>query len=392
MKIRSDDSNPFDGVICFGGVDWWYHNRGHYDLQMMREFSRKIPVLYINSIGMRAPKVCEGGMFFKRVIRKLKSLARGLVKVNSMFHVFSPVTLPGGGKKGILKTISQLALSLQVRVAARRCGIVNPLIWIAIPTAEPMLNYLTPARLIYQRTDRFENFAGVNREQICKHDFILKQQANLVLFCSRELYEDEKDACDNAFFIDHGVDFERFATAGQKSQQSGGGPADMSTIARPRIGFIGGLDSHTFDPDLFCTIATKLPDKQFILVGGCSLPDDWCTLPNVHQLGQKPYDCVADYMAACDILIMPWNQSDWIKACNPVKMKEYLAVGRPIVSTDFPEVHFYTPQIQIAGTSTSFSKSIEDAIDNPGNSDRRRDRVRDHTWKKKANQVWRAIG
>ncbi len=70
------DRRAFDGVVCFGGSDWWYHNRAHYDLQMMRELRKRVPVLYVNSIGVRVPKLSEGGMFVRRVRRKLKSFAR----------------------------------------------------------------------------------------------------------------------------------------------------------------------------------------------------------------------------------------------------------------------------------------------------------------------------
>ena len=58
-KANSTPVRLCDGVICFGGEDWWYHNRGHFDMQMMRELSRRVPVLYVNSIGMRVPKVGE---------------------------------------------------------------------------------------------------------------------------------------------------------------------------------------------------------------------------------------------------------------------------------------------------------------------------------------------
>ena len=85
----------FDGIICFGGEDWWYHNRGHFDMQMMREASKQLPVLYVNSIGVRQHSSGEGSMFFVRIWRKLKSVLRGLVRVRPLFHVFSPVSSPG---------------------------------------------------------------------------------------------------------------------------------------------------------------------------------------------------------------------------------------------------------------------------------------------------------
>ena len=382
---------PFDGVICFGGVDWWYHNRGHYDIQMMREFSARIPVIYVNSIGMRAPRVSEGAMFFRRVIRKLKSLRQGLVRVRENFCVYSPATLPGGGQGPVAAAFARKALSFQVRLAARRCGIRRPLVWVACPPAATVIDDLKPARLVYQRTDRFENFKGVDAERIGSFDRLLKNRSDLVLFCSRELYDNEKNDCRAAAFVDHGVDYERFEAAGIAADERGAEPDDVAHIPRPRVGFVGGIDVHTFDPPLFIEIARGLPDVQFIMVGGSTMDEGWYPLPNVHFLGQRPYQQVADYMAACDVLIMPWNKSEWIQACNPVKMKEYLAVGRPVVSTYFREIEYYKEHIAVATDGPSFVAAIRHAIDHPGAAAARRERVKRHTWTAKAESVWNRL-
>ena len=381
------ETKQYDGIICFGGVDWWYHNRGHYDLQMMREFSRHVPVLYVNSIGMRPPKVGEGAMFFTRIKRKLKSLFRGLVKVRDNFSVFSPATLPGGGNGPVGAFLAKSALALQVRIAARRCGIRRPLVWVACPPAEAVTDSLNPARLVYQRTDRFEDFAGVNPDRIRGFDSRLKARADIVLFCARELYEAEKEQNAGSMFVDHGVDFSHFARAGELFDEKGAEPQDIKDIPHPRVGFIGGIDAHTFDPDLFVKVASDLADVSFIMIGACSLPSGWCPHDNVHLLGQRPYEEVAGYMAACDVLIMPWNQSDWIKACNPVKMKEYLAVGRPVVSTYFPEVDYFSDHISVARTADEFAQLIRTHLADRGDATGRRDRVRSHTWEAKADLV-----
>ncbi len=170
----------FDGVICFGDSDWWYHNRGHYDIQMMRQLARRVPVLYVNSIGVRVPRVSEGGMFVNRVRRKLHSLLRGLVTVERNFSVFSPLVMPG--KTGM--ACSRMLMLLQVRWAARRLGIRRPLVWVVCPPAGQIVDALRPAGVVYQRTDAYENFPGVDREMIRGLDLRMKERADLTLFCS----------------------------------------------------------------------------------------------------------------------------------------------------------------------------------------------------------------
>ncbi len=365
-----------DGIICFGGVDWWYHNRGHYDIQMMRELSKRVPVLYVNSIGMRTPNLGEGKVFFKRVSRKLQSWRRGLSLVRKNFGVLSPLSIPVFQQTEWGKRI----LADQVQDAALRMGIKNPLLWIACPPAAEVIDKIASRGIAYQRTDRMEHFPGVNTEQIRNYDRELKKRADLTLFCSTSVFEDESSECSSASFVDHGVDYTSFVSADDSDE-----PDDVRAIARPRVGFVGGIDAHTFDPDLFVQVATGMTDCSFVLVGGCSLPEGWCELDNVHFLGRKQYEDVASYMAACDVLIMPWNQSPWIKACNPVKLKEYLAVGRPVVSTPFDELSRYADYVTVAEDADDFIRGIRTGLESTPNVARLRERVKDETWAAKAD-------
>ncbi|MBK7405907.1 MAG: glycosyltransferase [Phycisphaerales bacterium] len=365
----------FDGVICFGGEDWWYHNRGHFDMQMMRELSRVVPVLYVNSIGMRVPRVGEGSMFLKRVLRKLKSLKRGLVRVRDNFFVASPLVAPAGLGAGL----NRAALAFQVRAFARRAGIRRPIVWVACPPGAEVVDRLHPVGVVYQRTDRFEAFHGVNPDRIKGFDTLLKDRADMTVFCSSWLMGQEQAACRSAEFIDHGCDYDAFSRAGQAPAE----PADLAPIPQPRVGFVGGIDAHTFDPRLFAEAAALVPEAQFVLVGGCSLPEGWISLPNVHLLGKRDYEHVPNYMSACDVLIMPWNRNEWIQACNPIKLKEYLAVGRPIVSTPFPELARFEALIAVAETPAAYADAIRAAIADPGDSDPRRARVERETWEAK---------
>jgi len=381
MLNRSSNQYDFDGVICFGGEDWWYHNRGHYDMQIMRQMSTRMPVLYVNSIGMRTPSPGEGRMFFSRVRRKMRSMRRGLVSVGDNLWVYSPFIVPS--KLGI--ALGGPLVSRAVRAAAARRGITRPLVWVACPTAAGLLESLDPAAVVYQRTDRYECFKDVDADRIVALDGWLKARADLTVFCSTALYEAEAEDCRRATYADHGVDFDRFVAATVQ-------PPDMEDLGRPRVGFVGGIDAHTFDAELFLNVARQLPEAQFALVGACSLPQGWCELPNVSLLGQRPYERVPAYMAACDVLIMPWNRSPWIEACNPVKLKEYLAVGRPIVSTRFAELRHYEGVVNVATDADAFAAAIRAALGDPGDPSPRRERVRGESWSSRVDEILGVLG
>jgi len=372
-------ARSFDGIICFGGEDWWYHNRGHYDMQMMRKLSQQFPVLYVNSLGMRIPKLKEGATFFLRLNKKIRSLMRGLRIPFKNFGVLSLWNIPGLQNNPLLKML----MSHQAKRAAKKLGIRSPLVWINCPPAVELLDSIPHEYLVYQRTDRYEKFPDIDIENIKSYDLKLKREADITLFCSSLLFEEESADCKRALFVDHGVDYQIFNDAADRHRE----PQELKKIPHPRIGFIGGIEAFLFDSKLFLEVAGSLKDYSFILVGDSALPKNWCNLSNVYQLGQRPYEEVADYMAASDVLIMPWNKNDWIKACNPVKLKEYLAVGKPVVSTWFYELKRYGGFVSIAENAHDFIMAIKKALASPQDPDFLRERVKDETWEKKAEMV-----
>jgi glycosyltransferase involved in cell wall biosynthesis len=371
------DKETFDGIICLGGEDWWYHNRGHFDFQIMRRLAQKWPVLFVNSLGVRMPDLGDKKLFAERIGRKLKSLKRGVVHVENQFWVFSPAVLPGA--RGAMLT--NWALSPQIRMAARRAGIKRPLLWVHCPAGAAMMTKIPNAAIVMQRTDRFEAFPEGDPALLTKQIKSIKAVADLTVYAAPHLMQEESGQVKRQVLVTHGVDLERFVSAGLGGAPE---PDDLRGVRRPRVGFIGGIDAHTFDPDLFLGTAARLPHAEFVMIGGSSLPKDWCTLPNVRFLGRKPYDEIADYMAAMDVLIMPWNGSDWIKACNPVKLKEYLAVGRPVVTRDFAALDGFRDLVRTAGDSESFAREIRLALNEPYNADEARRRVATETWDAKA--------
>src|SRR3989339_2109138 len=88
------NGREYDSVVCFAGQDWWYHNRAHSDVQIMRNLSDRIKVLFVNSIGMRMPSPGKSSDFLGKIVRKLSSISKGLVKVSDNMWVFSPIMLP----------------------------------------------------------------------------------------------------------------------------------------------------------------------------------------------------------------------------------------------------------------------------------------------------------
>ncbi len=385
MNFRPDpELRDFDGIICIGGEDWWYHNRGHFDFQIMRRFAQQMPVLFVNSLGVRMPSVADTSQFATRISRKLKSLSRGLVRVENQFYVLSPASMPGPlGQK-----LSSFALAPQIKRAARRAGINKPVLWMHCPAGAPLISELSPVATVMQRTDRFEAFPEGDPVVLAAQIAAIKSAADLVVYCAPHLMAEESGSVKRQLLVTHGVELDAFIAAGQNKDAD---PVDVAGIARPRAGFIGGIDAHTFDPALFLAAVRQLPHVSFVMIGGSSMPERWCAYPNVHFLGRKPYESVASYMAAMDVLLMPWNKSDWIKACNPIKLKEYLAVGRPVVTTDFPALAPWRDLVHVADDGVSFATAIRAGLAVGPAPSVVMDRLKSETWDAKADLILEAI-
>ncbi|WP_319417173.1 glycosyltransferase [Marispirochaeta aestuarii] len=377
-------SGLYDGIICFGGEDWWYHNRGHFDLQMMREFSQNVPVLYINSLGMRIPRVNKDGAFLSRIFRKIRSMLKNFVRINDSFGVLSLISIPGYNHIWIIKKI----MLYSIKRAQKKMGIDCPVIWAALPSCITLLNNIPYKALIYQRTDRFETEEDVDYTYSKNLDLNMKKRADITVFCTRHVYTAEKSACRDSVYIDHGVDFQKFAGAGDNNQY----PDDLpKRNGKKIVGYVGGMDPITIDQELIKRVVENLPDYQFIFVGHDNLPENWCNHKNVFFAGKKPYEIIQFYMAASDILIMPWRQNKWIEACNPVKLKEYLATGRPIVSTYFPELDYYQGLVTVASTAEDFTEAIKSSVNEVSMIEKRRKRVMGETWHMKYKIIERKI-
>lgn len=380
----NDGEKSFDGVICIGGEDWWYHNRGHFDFQMMRRLSRRWPVLFVNSLGVRMPSLADRSVFAERIKRKVKSLSRGVVRVEKGFYVYSPLAIPGAlGSK-----MSNWALAPQIKLAARRAGIRKPLLWVHCPAGADLIEQIENVAVVMQRTDRFEAFPEGDPVRLTKQINQIRKAADLVVYCAPHMADEEKHMAARQLILTHGVEADAFITAGRVNSD---GPTDVAHLSRPRVGFIGGIDAHTFDPDLFVDVVGRVPEAEFVLIGACSLPEGWCPHKNVHFVGRRPYESIARYMAAMDVLIMPWNDSDWIKACNPIKLKEYLAVGRPVVTTDFEALGPWRDVVRVADGGEAFAAAVVDALKEPYDPAHLEDRIRAETWDNKAAQLADAL-
>lgn len=373
----------FDSVLCFGDSDWWYHNRGHADMQFMRRFARLAPTLYVNSLGVSLPRRDEGRMFLRKVGRKLSSVLRYCRDGGEGFRVFSPIYLSCAA--GLRSRLMNGFLRAQLSAVLKAFNMRRPLIWVACPTAAVALDGISHAGLVYQLSDCYSAIGGGTSSLIEQRQHCVAERADLVLCASDQLLSLARTTYAKGDYLDHGVDYDLFASAAADAA-----PPELAGIRHPLIGFFGNIDSNTIDRELLDGVIQRRPALTFALVG--PMADDFRCLtrhPNVIAIPRRPYGEIARYGAAFDVCLMPWLQNDWIAHCNPVKLKEYLALGKPIVTTSFPELRRYSGLYYEATGVDSFADAIDRALveDCTARQRQRQAMAAMHTWDAKFERV-----
>jgi glycosyltransferase involved in cell wall biosynthesis len=387
-RLRRGGSDR-SAVVVFAGLDWWYHNQAHADFQLAMRLARTRRVLLVNSIGTRFPVPGRTTQIGARIRRKLRSVLRGVRRPRPDlpdFFVWSPLSVPVYGSR-LGRRVNAVLLAAQLRLVCACLGIRRPATVLTPPTALPIARRLRPSRLVYNRSDKHSAWAEADQEYLAALEAELLATADAVLYVAQALMAEEAPVVgDRAVFLDHGVDLEAFGRPGPE-------PADLAAVPRPRIGYIGALRDHTVDLDLLERVAREVPEASVVLVGPSTMDlSPLEGLANVHVLGPRPHADVPAYGAALDVALMPWLDNDWIRACNPIKMKEYLALGLPTVTTDFPEARRYAGVLEIAADAEDFVArarrlALTSSVADAAAADRRRAALAGETWDARADEL-----
>lgn len=388
LQMRRWPAPVTPGYVCFSAQDWWYHNRAHSDFQLMRHIAQHRRVLVVNSIGMRMPLPGRSTHTARRVIRKLRSVAmlvRRPIPDLPGFYVMSPLPLPFYSIPW-LRRLNAVIVRAQVRMVCLALGLRAPVIITTLPTAWDVVRPMVRRALVFNRSDRHSEFPESDRATIESMERNLLNTADHILYVSRSLLAEEQALTgERAYFLDHGVDTEHFRPRGATEL-----PTDLTTISEPRVGFFGALDDYLVDFDLLEHVAAELSDISLVLIGDATHPmERFDKYPNVHWLGYRPYEQIPAYGSGFTVAIMPWLDNQWIRHSNPIKLKEYLALGLPVVSTGFAEVAHYTDRVRTAVTPADFVTAIRATLEDGGlrTPEERRASVLGASWQARADTV-----
>ena len=207
-------------------------------------------------------------------------------------------------------------------------------LWFYTPMAVPLAEGLTPRVVVYDCMDELSAFRGAPPELV-ELEARLLERADLVFTGGRSLYEAKRDRHPRVHLFPSSVDTGHFAAARAPQED----PADQAGISRPRLGFFGVIDER-MDLDLLRDVARLRPQWQLVLLGPVvKIEEDVLPqAPNIHYLGLKSYEELPGYLAGWDVAILPFARNEATRFISPTKTPEYLAAGRPVVSTSIVDV------------------------------------------------------
>lgn len=366
-------------IVCFSH-DWTGDPLSKTHL--MRLVAKHNRVLWVNSIGYRTPSINASDM--GRAFKKLKAAAtkNRLVKVEENIYVLHPIAIPKYGSE-LFRRINRILLRRQVRSAMRSLNFQRPINWIFNPAAGLLARQLDEEVLIYQCVDEYTQFTGVDAEGLRTIEADLLAAADLVVVSAQRLYDAKRHVNANTHLIRHGVDVEHFQTTLSSAVESA---PEVANLPQPVIGFFG-LISDWVDIELIAGIADRFPNGSIVLVGKVTMDVSLLeSKPNVHLLGQKKYEDLPNYCKSWDVAIIPFKLNELTLNFNPLKTREYLAAGLPVVSTAMPEVEVMG-QCLIANGVDEFVAQINKALEDPGLSQARSDSVSNETWVSKLEEI-----
>jgi len=230
--------------------------------------------------------------------------------------------------------------------------------WYYTPLSYAFSLHLKPALLVYDCMDELSSFKFAAPE-LKDWEQKLFAKADVVFTGGMHLYEAKKKFHSNIYGVPSGIDIKHFIQARKFTKD----PIDQSSIPHPRIGFYGVVDER-FNIELLRSVAEQRPDWHFVVIGPTAKIDP-ASLPtneNIHFIGMRDYKELPGYLAGWDVAMMPFELNDATKYISPTKTPEFLAAGKPVVSTSIHDVvHPYADKkvVSIADTPGEFVAAIE---------------------------------
>lgn len=369
------------GIVYFGN-DWHAENRtsSHH---VATRLAQRMPLLYVDSPGMRAPSA--SGRDLGKAVRKLGAMLRKPVQVSPQMWQCTVPQLPFRRIPGV-EAFNRVFSRWAVRRALRHAGIARRISWFVVPHPGFLAGALDEDFCVYYCIDDYAAHPGVDPLLIGERDLQLSRRADLLFVAPPALLEAKRALNPATVFSPHGVDVALFSRAADADLQV---PALARDLQGPVVGYFGSLHEW-IDFELIAWLAAQRPTWNFLLVGHAAADVSALrALPNVHLAGTQPYASLPAWAKAFDVAIIPYRLNRQVANANPLKLREYLATGKPVVSVRNAEIEKFAEWVRIVDGREEFLAALEHSLlpEPVGAAAQRMASVADQTWDRRVDSV-----
>lgn len=278
---------------------------------------------------------------------------------NNLFVATPPLLLPFHQMLRPIAVINNLILGLWLRWTAYRLGVKDPLVYSYVPYSHLAIRILGSKKVLYEKVDDLAAARGlIRRATVESLEKQLLKMSQLVIVTATKLKSLLGNQHDSVHVIPNACEIEHFNGSTTTETE----PLRLRSIPKPRIGFVGVL-AYWIDLELIEQLVQFKPDWHFVFIGPVAVDiGRFDKYENIHFVGRVPYDYLPSYMAAIDVFINPYRDDDIAESCSPLKVFEYLAAGKPVVSVPMPEVMRFAPFVRVADNSDQFAARIEELL------------------------------
>lgn len=351
-----------EDIICISSIDWDFIWQGHQEV-MSSLASQGNRVLFIENTGVRTPNLKDLPRLKKRIHNWIHSV-KGIRKERENLYIFSPIVLPFPYSR-IARWFNKHLLMASLRRWIKFVGFSNPIIWTFLPTglALDVINSIDSKLVVYYCIDNF-SASSIQARKITSVENKVVQRSDLVFVTSKSLYDRCVRYNKSVHVFPYGISMDVYEKAFERKMDV---PPDMVSIKHPIVGYVGGIHKW-IDFDLMKSVSKANADKSFVFIGPAQRDiEELKDMANIYFLGQKNYNDLPSYISQFDVSIIPYMLTEYTTNVYPTKINEYLAMGKPVVSTSLPEVVAYNSRndniVYIGGDAKEISRCIGKAID-----------------------------
>lgn len=365
-------------IVYLSSIEWGHKWQAHQEIAL-RLAAAGNRVLYVENTGVRTPTLRDAGRVAKRLGRWSRALRSGGVgEVSPGVYVAPPLVMPPFGAAWRRWSNRMLFLPSLLRTI-RGLGMRDLLLWTYLPndTTLLLMNALRRESVgsVYYCVADFSELTP-HAEKLRRSEQAVAAGSDIVFANCTALAEKLRPFNPNVYVYPVGVNLEAFpfgsrATEGTDAAATPGeeAAASLKALPGPLIGYVGGLHRHV-DFDLLTEVALKRPNWSWVFVGPMQAPArGLAELPNVHLLGERPHGDLASYVRHFDVCIVPYLNNACTATVVPTKINEYLALGKPIVSTALPTVREFNDQHRILLVAEAgpepFLRAVQQALELP---------------------------